>query len=152
MKNERTMSSLKESFQTVAKESAGKILIGISAGLLLATIALATGKNSTQPVSTGTNEDSSTATETPPEDENTLSLRTAWNSAENKRALEYQIKHYTANSMTGASQSIASVSCNATTTQPIWKCKIRKLGETESYYSRVEVDYENDNWASTQWQ
>lgn len=151
------MTTLRESFGIVAKEKAGQLLIGISAFLLLSTIGLSLGSTSRKDSSTAPkpNETSTPAEETTTsenETENTLSLSTAWNSEKNKAALEYQIKHFTANSTTGAPQSIASVSCDATKTQPIWKCKIRKLGDTESYNARVEVDYENDNWASSSWQ
>jgi len=145
------MTNLKESFGIVAREKAGKILIGISAILLLSTLGLASGSiKQENSESAPTPEESVTPSES--ETQNILSLSTPWNSAKNKAALEYQIKHMTANTETGAPQSIASVSCAATTTEPIWKCKIRKLGEQESYYARVEVDYANDNWASTLWQ
>jgi len=81
--------------------------------------------------------------------EPTLSVAEAWNSANNKKALEYSIKNNSANQLTGAEQSIATVSCKATSVKPIWHCAERKLGDTETVTYRIEVDYPGQTWAGT---
>lgn len=66
-----------------------------------------------------------------------------WDSAHNKETVEIALKKNFKLQLTGAPQSVSSASCKATSTQNIWKCGIRFLGQSEIINYRMESNPEN---------
>lgn len=93
---------------------------------------------------TDTKDPSKTVTLNPPRPK-----EASWSSSESKEQLEKGIKENFSLAVTGAKQSVASVSCTPTKTERIWMCNLRLLGEETTNRWRMEVA-ENGTWAGKQ--
>jgi hypothetical protein len=79
----------------------------------------------------------------------TFSTKTAWNSDENRKALEWSIKNESVRADDQDQRiNVASVACVAQTTPNFWDCTWRELGKSYNNHWRVEVNAATGRWQS----
>jgi hypothetical protein len=79
----------------------------------------------------------------------TFSTKTAWNSDENRKALEWSIKNESVRQDNQEQRiNVASVACVAQTTPNFWDCTWRELGKSYNNHWRVEVNAVTGRWQS----
>jgi hypothetical protein len=79
----------------------------------------------------------------------TFSTKTAWNSDENRKALEWSIKNESVRQDDQDQRiNVASVACVAQTTPNFWDCTWRELGKSYNNHWRVEVNPATGRWQS----
>jgi len=79
----------------------------------------------------------------------TYNPRAAWDSDENRTALEWSIKNNAVRQDDHTQKiNVAKVACVAQTTPNFWSCTWRELGKSYNNYWRIEVNPVNGNWQS----
>ncbi len=79
-----------------------------------------------------------------------FSTKVAWNSDENRKALEWSIKNESVRADDQDQRiNVASVACVAQTTPNFWDCTWRELGKSYNYHWRVEVNPSTGKWQSS---
>jgi len=78
----------------------------------------------------------------------TFSTKTAWNSDENRKWLEWSITNEAESTLNGVKISYSTAACAPQTATNFWTCTMRRLGSSYNETWRVEVNPKNGTWSS----